>query len=111
MIVRVIHFQREICLVLLLFCSAHVLTSSANEVEDELRRSQFPDEFLFGASTSSYQIEGAYLEAGKGLSNWDTFSYLPGTIRNNENGDIADDHYHLYHEDIKLMSSFGINAY
>ncbi|RDX68030.1 Beta-glucosidase 18, partial [Mucuna pruriens] len=79
--------------------------------EDGISRSQFPEGFLFGTSTSSYQVEGAPLEDGKGVSNWDVFSHIPGKINNDENGDIADDHYHRYLEDIKLISSLGINVY
>ncbi|XP_048321905.2 beta-glucosidase 18 isoform X3 [Ziziphus jujuba] len=84
---------------------------SINEDEQQIQRSQFPEGFFFGTSTSSYQIEGAYLEDGKGLSNWDVFTHIPGKIRNNENGDVADDHYHRYMEDIEIMHSLGVNAY
>ncbi|CAD6260294.1 unnamed protein product [Miscanthus lutarioriparius] len=74
-------------------------------------RSEFPENFLFGTSTSAYQIEGGYLEAGKGLSNWDVFAHKRGTIQDGSNGDTADDHYHRYMEDINLMHSLGVNAY
>ncbi|KAJ4759700.1 Beta-glucosidase [Rhynchospora pubera] len=76
-----------------------------------LDRSDFPDSFLFGTATSSYQIEGAYLEGNRGLSNWDIFSHIPGNIKDGSNGDIADDHYHLYMDDIELMQSLGVNSY
>ncbi|XP_042392308.1 beta-glucosidase 18-like [Zingiber officinale] len=76
-----------------------------------LRRSDFPDSFIFGTSTSSFQIEGAYLDDRKSLSNWDVFSHIPGHIQDAANADIADDHYHLYLEDVKLMESLGVNAY
>ncbi|KAG0493778.1 hypothetical protein HPP92_004772 [Vanilla planifolia] len=76
-----------------------------------LDRSQFPPDFLFGTSTSSYQIEGGYLEGKKGWSNWDVFTHLPGNIEDNSNGDIADDHYHRYMEDIELMHFLGVNSY
>lgn len=76
-----------------------------------LERSDFPDSFLFGTATSSYQIEGAYLEGNKGLSNWDVFTRIPGKIQGGGNGDIADDHYHLYKDDIELMHSLGVNSY
>ncbi|XP_010920356.2 beta-glucosidase 18 [Elaeis guineensis] len=76
-----------------------------------LDRSQFPSSFLFGTSTSSYQIEGAYLEGNKSLSNWDVFTHIPGHIEDSSDGDIADDHYHLYMEDIKLMHHLGVNSY
>ncbi|KAJ4956836.1 hypothetical protein NE237_013619 [Protea cynaroides] len=61
-----------------------------------LDRSQFPPSFLFGAATSSYQIEGAYLLGNKSLSNWDVFTHLAGKIKDGSNGDVADDHYHRY---------------
>ncbi|KAF2285983.1 hypothetical protein GH714_009353 [Hevea brasiliensis] len=97
------------CIVLLLHPS---LAQTTNEHEQEdVKRSQFPDGFLFGTSTSSYQIEGAYLEDGKGLNNWDVFTHIPGNIKNNDNGDIADNHYHQFLEDIELMQSLGVNAY
>ncbi|CAN6240130.1 unnamed protein product [Urochloa humidicola] len=74
-------------------------------------RGQFPDGFLFGTSTSAYQIEGAYLKGNRGLSNWDVFTHKPGTIEDGSNGDISDDHYHRYMEDIELMHSLGVNSY
>ncbi|MCX8024901.1 MAG: family 1 glycosylhydrolase, partial [Thermanaerothrix sp.] len=72
---------------------------------------QFPPDFLWGAATSAYQIEGAWNEDGKGLSIWDTFSHRPGTIRDNQTGDIACDHYHRWQEDIALMKFLGLKAY
>ena len=56
----------------------------------------FPKNFLWGSSTSSYQIEGASIEDGKGKSIWDTFTHTPGKIKNNENGDITANHYNLF---------------
>ncbi|KAJ0970441.1 hypothetical protein J5N97_023318 [Dioscorea zingiberensis] len=76
-----------------------------------LHRSQFPDSFLFGASTSSYQVEGAWLEGNKSATIWDVFTHLPGKIKDGSNGDVADDHYHRYLEDVELMHSLGLNAY
>ncbi len=71
----------------------------------------FPDGFRWGVATSSYQIEGAWDEDGKGASIWDTYAHTPGHIRNDENGDVANDHYHRYKEDVALMSSIGATAY
>lgn len=71
----------------------------------------FPDDFLFGTATSAYQIEGAYLDDGKGLSNWDVFTRIPGNVPNGDNGDIADDHYRRYMEDIENLHSLGVDAY
>jgi beta-glucosidase len=72
---------------------------------------RFPDGFYWGVATSSYQIEGAWDEDGKGVSIWDTYAHTPGNIKNNENGDVANDHYHRYKEDVALMQSIGATAY
>src|SRR5262245_20976230 len=71
----------------------------------------FPDGFKWGVATSSYQVEGAWDEDGKGLSIWDTFAHTPGRVKNDENGDVANDHYHRYPEDVALMKDIGANAY
>src|SRR5499433_3548015 len=71
----------------------------------------FPDGFLWGVATSSYQVEGAWNEDGKGLSIWDTYCHSRGNIKNNDNGDVANDHYHRYKEDVALMKSIGANSY
>lgn len=71
----------------------------------------FPDGFLWGAATAAYQIEGACQEDGRGESIWDRFSHTPEKVANNDNGDIACDHYHKYRQDIDLMSQIGLKAY
>ena len=71
----------------------------------------FPDNFLWGAATASYQIEGAWNKHGKGESTWDRFAHTSGHIRNNETGDVADDHYRLWKKDIALMKKLGLKAY
>jgi len=73
--------------------------------------SRFPDDFLWGVSTASYQIEGAVGEDGRGTSIWDTFSHTPGRVANGDTGDVACDHYHRYREDIALMADLGVDAY
>jgi beta-glucosidase len=70
-----------------------------------------PSRFTWGVSSSSYQIEGAANEDGRGLSIWDTYSRLPGKIKNGDTGDVACDHYHRYREDVALMQEFGVEAY
>ncbi|WP_027878487.1 GH1 family beta-glucosidase [Meiothermus cerbereus] len=76
-----------------------------------MKRSDFPQDFIWGTATSSYQIEGAVSEDGRGLSIWDTFSHTPGKVKGGDNGDVACDHYHRYPEDIALMKELGVNAY
>jgi beta-glucosidase len=71
----------------------------------------FPDGFTWGTATASYQIEGAVAEDGRSPSIWDTFSHTPGAVLNGDTGDLADDHYHRYREDVELMASLGIRAY
>ncbi|MFE7572148.1 GH1 family beta-glucosidase [Streptomyces sp. NPDC057539] len=70
-----------------------------------------PHDFTWGVATAAYQIEGAVAEDGRAPSIWDTFSHTPGTIDNNDNGDVACDHYHRVPEDIGLMKRLGVDAY
>ncbi|KAA0272563.1 MAG: beta-glucosidase, partial [Chloroflexi bacterium] len=72
---------------------------------------KFPHNFLWGAATASYQIEGAWNEDGKGESIWDRFSHTPGKVTKGDTGDIACDHYHRWQEDIALMRRLGLKAY
>jgi beta-glucosidase len=76
-----------------------------------MTRYHFPENFLWGAATASYQIEGAWKDDGKGESIWDRFSHTPGQIENDDTGDVACDHYHRYAEDIALMQQLGLQAY
>ena len=55
---------------------------------------RFPDDFLWGAATAAYQIEGAVKADGRGLTNWDVFSHTPGKVANGDTGDVACDSYH-----------------
>src|SRR5207247_913712 len=71
----------------------------------------FPAGFLWGTATAAYQIEGAVSEDGRGPSVWDTFTHTPGKIRNDDNGDVADDHYHRYREDVRSMKALAAAAY
>ncbi len=71
----------------------------------------FPENFLWGAASAAYQVEGAWNEDGKGLSVWDEFTRIPGKTFQGSNGDIAVDHYHRYKEDIALMAKAGLKAY
>ena len=71
----------------------------------------FRKDFRWGVATASQQIEGAYREGGKGLNIWDVYSHEPGKIEDGKNSDVACDHYHLFKDDVKLMSELGINSY
>jgi beta-glucosidase len=79
--------------------------------KDTVLKTEFPADFVWGAATSSYQIEGAWEADGKGESIWDRFSHTPGKIEDGSSGDDACDHYHRWPEDIGLMKSIGIHAY
>ena len=72
---------------------------------------QFPPHFVWGVATSSFQIEGAAREDGKGESIWDRFCRQPGAIADASNGDVACDHFHRLEEDLDLIASLGVNAY
>ncbi len=72
---------------------------------------QFPEDFLWGAATAAYQIEGAGSEGGRKPCVWDTFSAIPGRVLNGDSGAIACDHYHRYKEDVQLMVQLGIKHY
>jgi len=81
------------------------------EQDDPFLKTRFPEGFRWGTATSAYQIEGATDVDGRGPSIWDTFAKLPGKIRDGANADIADDHYHLYKEDVALMKALGVTTY
>ena len=68
----------------------------------------FPQGFLWGSATASYQVEGAVKEGGRGTTIWDTFSHTPGKTHNGDTGDVADDFYHRYRDDVKLMQDLGL---
>ena len=71
----------------------------------------FPQDFIWGAATSSYQIEGAAKIDGRGPSIWDTFCHTPGKVAKGDTGDVANDHYHRYLEDIAIMKELGLKGY
>ena len=71
----------------------------------------FRNDFVWGAATAAFQIEGAWNEDGKSPSIWDTFCEQPGKIEDKSDGTVACDHYHRYKEDVKLMSELGLKAY
>ena len=89
---------------------AALLTPAAAQ-QTTSQAARFPDGFVWGTSTSSYQIEGAADADGRGPSIWDTFSRTPGKILDGGTGDIACDHYNRTLEDIALMADAGLKAY
>lgn len=71
----------------------------------------FPQDFLFGAATAAYQIEGAAFDDGRTASIWDTFCRVPGAVIRGDHGDVACDHYHRYPQDVALMKELGLQTY
>ena len=91
-----------------------VAATQAKENEREPNQippGKFPDKFWWGTATAAYQLEGAAQEDGRGLSIWDTFSHLPGKIKNGDTGDVACDYYHRTATDVKLMAELGVKHY
>lgn len=72
---------------------------------------QFPDDFIWGAATSAYQIEGGYNSDGKGPSIWDAFTSIPDKIYQGQTGNTACNHYQLFREDVALMAAMNLPAY
>jgi beta-glucosidase len=70
--------------------------------EGSIQKARFPEGFLWGTATASYQVEGAWNEDGKGESIWDRFTHTPGKVRGGVTGDVACDQYHRYPQDIAL---------
>ncbi|XP_062077490.1 beta-glucosidase 17-like isoform X4 [Humulus lupulus] len=78
----------------------------------DISRSSFPEDFIFGAGSSAYQSEGASLADGRGPSVWDTFTHInPDKISDQSNGDVANDFYHRYKEDIQMMKKIGLDSF
>jgi beta-glucosidase len=86
------------------------MTATATGSPTSVRR-RFPNGFYWGVATSAYQVEGAWNEDGKGPSIWDTYAHTPGNIAHGDTGDVANDHYHRYQEDVALMKDIGAGAY
>jgi beta-glucosidase len=71
----------------------------------------FPEGFRWGSATASYQVEGAVAEGGRTPSIWDTFSHTPGKVHDGDTGDVADDHYHRFRDDVAIMRELGLGSY
>ncbi|WP_049580911.1 GH1 family beta-glucosidase [Streptomyces sp. SBT349] len=78
---------------------------------DDLSPVSFPEGFAWGTATASYQIEGAVTADGRSPSVWDTFAHTPGKVHLDQTGDMADDHYHRYPEDLSLLADLGVTHY
>lgn len=87
------------------------IQSPSAEADEGFIRGNFPDDFIWGAATAAYQIEGAWNEDCKGPSIWDTFCHVGGKIHNNDTGDIACDSYHKFDEDVALLKNLGVGYY
>lgn len=90
--------------------SASLQNAQAQGADAARNDRPFPAGFLWGSATASYQVEGAVKEDGRGMSIWDTFSHTPGKTHNGDTGDVADDSYHRYPEDIALMKDLGLKT-
>jgi len=89
----------------------HRLVSEFLEPQRRYAAFQFPEEFIWGAATAAYQIEGAWAEDGKGESIWDRFSHTTGRVKGAATGDIACDSYHRYKEDVALLKALNLTSY
>ncbi|XP_044489176.1 beta-glucosidase 12-like [Mangifera indica] len=100
-------------LLLLLTCLAQTDNLKAAEhIYTPFNRSSFPKDFIFGTASAAYQYEGAVNIDGRGPSIWDTFTHkYPEGITDRSNGDVADDFYHLYKEDVKIMKEMNTDAF
>ncbi|MYM36257.1 beta-glucosidase [Duganella sp. FT94W] len=87
------------------------MTMMLTDLPMAIQRSDFAGDFVWGVSTSSYQIEGAAAVDGRVPSIWDTFAATPGKVRDGSTGAVACDHYHRWEEDLDLAQSMGLNAY
>ncbi|KXJ21201.1 cytosolic beta-glucosidase [Exaiptasia diaphana] len=84
---------------------------SLNEEEGDFLNDVFPDDFVWGAASSAYQVEGGWNEDGKGPSAWDTYTHHVKYPRKGYNGDIACDSYHKIDEDVALLKNLGVSHY
>ncbi|XP_072981376.1 beta-glucosidase 6 [Typha angustifolia] len=95
-----------LALLLVVFATQRCIAESPG-----LSRRSFPNGFVFGTASSSYQYEGAVKEGGRGATVWDKFSHTFGKVIDFSNGDVAVDQYHRFEEDIQLMADMGMDAY
>ena len=95
-----------------LFAILGFASTLAYEYEEPLMYGSFPEGFMWGTATASYQVEGGWNEGGKGVSIWDEFTHRePSPVDDASTGDVACDSYHKYKEDVALMKEMGLNSY
>ncbi|XP_030953515.1 beta-glucosidase 12-like isoform X1 [Quercus lobata] len=88
-----------------------IAVSSSHDIAS-FNRTSFPKGFIFGTASSSYQYEGAAKEDGRGPSIWDTYTHEhPDWIKDGSSGDVANDQYHYYRKDIRIMKKMNLDAY
>ncbi|XP_052750146.1 myrosinase 1-like [Galleria mellonella] len=94
------------------FVSIFILLWRRTDSSDAYPKLCFPEDFMFGVATASYQIEGGWNVSGKGESIWDRYTHqYPERVFDHKNGDVSDDSYHRYKEDVKLLKELGVNFY
>ena len=86
-------------------------TANMDQDEGSFLYDKFPDDFIWGAASAAYQIEGGWNEDGKGPSIWDTFTHQQGNVPKNQTGDIACDSYHKIDDDVALLTNLGVSHY
>ena len=93
-------------------CEEESVNTVSPIIDISLNRKSFPEGFIFGAGSSSYQFEGAAKVGGRGPSVWDTFTHnYPGKIMDRSNGDMAIDSYHNYKKDVGMMKDMNLDSY
>lgn len=103
--------QRFLLVGIVVILASSVFVQS-EQIYTPFNRTAFPSGFVFGAASSAYQYEGAAKEGGKGPSIWDTFTHkFPGKISNGSTGDVADNFYHRYKEDVQLLKFIGMDGF
>lgn len=103
----------------LLYCAENLayafrddmIITEVTSKSSDISRQSFPAGFTFGVATSAYQIEGGVKQDGRGKSIWDTFAHRFGNIMDFTNGDITDDHYNCYKDDVELLANMNVDAY
>ena len=106
-------FKFIFTLSLYLLLNNSIVLEAKLDPEDEMLYDKFPEGFLWGAATSSYQVEGGWNDGGKGLNNWDVWTQDPdsGHVSDKTNGQVAADSYHKYKEDVQLIADMGLDVY